>query len=71
LVWVADVIWWWLAGVESYNRRPRALTIALHLFFFFIVFNATVVFESGAVRGLGLVLCAGLSLLWWSGKSKR
>ena len=71
LVWVSDVIWWWLAGAENYQRRPRAFTIALHVFFFFIVFNATVVFESGLARGLGLVLCSGLAFLWWTiGKKK-
>jgi hypothetical protein len=71
LVWVSDVIWWWLAGAQNYHRRPRALTIALHAFFFFIVFNATVVFEAGVARGLGLVLCSGLALLWWTvGKKK-
>ena len=71
LVWLADVIWWWLAGAENYARRPRALTIALHAFFFFVVFNATVVFESGAARWLGLALCVGLTALWWTiGKSK-
>ena len=25
LVWVSDVIWWWLAGAQNYYRRPRAL----------------------------------------------
>jgi hypothetical protein len=64
LVWLADVIWWWQTGAENYWRRPKALTIALHAFFFFVVFNATVVFESGAARWLGLALCGGLALLW-------
>jgi len=39
-------------------------TVALHTFFFFVVFNATVVFESGAVRWMGLALCVGLASLW-------
>lgn len=64
LVWLADVVWWWLAGAESYMRRPRLFTITWQAFFFFIVFNATVVFESGAARWLGMVLCAGLAFLW-------
>jgi len=46
-------------------------TIALHLFFFFIVFNATVVFESGAVRWVGLALCVGLASLWWNSRKKN
>lgn len=65
LVWLADVIWWWLAGVKNYWRRPRAVTMSLHAFFFFIVFNATVVFESGAVCWLELALCGGLTVMWW------
>ena len=69
--WLADVIWWWRAGAENYARRPRVFTIALHLFFFFIVFNATVVFESGAVRWLGLALCGGLASLWWSTRKRN
>ena len=64
--WLADVIWWWRAGAENYLRRSRALTIGLHAFFFFVVFNATVIFESGAVRWLGLTLCLGLTFLVWT-----
>jgi hypothetical protein len=70
-VWLADVIWWWRAGDENYLRRSRVFTIALHTFFFFVVFNATVVFESGAVRWLGLALCLGLASLWWSTRKRN
>jgi len=45
-------------------------TTGLHVFFFLIVFNATVVFESGAVRWLGLALCVGLAGLWWSTRKR-
>jgi len=69
-VWLADVIWWWLAGDENYARRARMFTTGLHVFFFLIVFNATVVFESGAVRWLGLALCVGLAGLWWSTRKR-
>ena len=71
LAWLADVTWWWLAGAESYTRRTRAITAALHAFFFFIVFNATVVFESGAARWFGLALCGGLTALWWCTSKSR
>ncbi|HEX2521879.1 MAG TPA: hypothetical protein VHP35_07105 [Terriglobia bacterium] len=71
VVWLCDVIWWWLAGAPNYCRRPSAITIALHAFFFFIVFNATVVFESGAARWLGLALCLGLTNLWWSASKRK
>jgi hypothetical protein len=64
--WLADVVWWWWVGAGNYTRRPRAFTTALQAFFFFIVFNATVVFESGGARWLGLALCVGLASLWWT-----
>jgi len=35
------------------------------------VFNATVVFESAAVRWMGLALCVGLASLWWSTRKKN
>ena len=38
-VWVADVIWWW-RGIETYRRRPRAITIAVHTFMAFMFLNA-------------------------------
>jgi hypothetical protein len=69
--WLADVVWWWRVGAENYARRPRVFTIALHAFFFFVVFNATVVFESGAVRWLGFALCSGLASLWWNSQKGK
>ena len=69
--WLTDVIWWWRAGAENYLRRSRALTIGLHAFFFFVVFNATVIFESGAIRGLGLTLCLGLTVLGWTTAKRK
>lgn len=72
--WVADVVWWWLSP-ESHRRRPQWLTVSWHAFFFFIVFNGTVVFETGLVRWLGLCATLGFLLWWWwwrrpSGKGK-
>jgi len=69
--WLADVVWWWRVGAESYLRRPRVFTLALHVFFFFVVFNATVVFESGAVRWLGLTLCLSLTVLGWTTAKRK
>jgi hypothetical protein len=63
-LWIADVGWWWAAGLAAYRRRPRALTFAWHAFLFFIVFNATVVFEGGFVRRAGAALCAALVCAW-------
>ena len=63
LLWAADAAWWWL-DEAGHARRPRLLTALWHAFFFFIVFNGTVVFEHGPARWLGLVVCGGLALLW-------
>jgi hypothetical protein len=62
--WVGDVIWWW-QGLDSYRRRPVLLVAAWQGFLFFILFNATVVFETGALRWIALLLSVALALLWW------
>jgi hypothetical protein len=66
LVWVADVTWWWFAGVSSYRRRPRLLTLIWHGFLIFIIFNATVVFKDGLTRWVGLLVCLSLCVSWVS-----
>ncbi len=63
LAWLADVLWWWLAP-ENFARRPRALTVAWQGFFFFMVFNGTIVFGKGPVRWFGAAIGVGLALLW-------
>ena len=60
LGWVADLLWWWLGGIDSYRRRPQLLIIAWHAFLIFIIFNSTVIFESGATRWAGLLVCVVL-----------
>lgn len=64
LAWLGDVLWWWV-DPESHRRRPHLLTALWHGFFFFMVFNGTIVFGVGPVRWLGLGICAGLGALWW------
>lgn len=57
-VWVADALarWWpWFAG----KCWPA---IAVQLFLWFMVFNATVVFGHGAIRWFGLAGCIALPL---------
>jgi hypothetical protein len=54
--WVLDVAWWW-RGLDAYRRRPRLLVAAWQGFLIFIVFNATVVFGTGAARWLGSGVC--------------
>ena len=64
ILWISDVVWWWLAGVSSYRRRPWALMLTWHSFLIFIIFNATVVFKDGLTRWIGLLVCLSLCLSW-------
>jgi len=61
LLWSLDVAWWWVAP-ERYAVRSAWVDRSLHGFMLFIAVNATIVFESGAVRWFGLM---GLLLLLW------
>ncbi len=64
LLWLADVVWYWVAP-EAYESRSRRLSLLLHGYLFFIAFNGAVVFESGVTRPAGVlisVLFAVLSL---------
>lgn len=65
ILWLADVAWWWFAGLGSYRRRPWALVLAWHSFLIFIIFNATVVFKDGLTRWVGLLVCFSLCLSWF------
>ncbi len=61
--WVMDVAWWW-RGLDDYRNRPRWLAAAWQGFLIFIIFNATVVFETGPLRWIGLGFCLWLAFLW-------
>ncbi len=56
-VWVFDAAWWWF-NEASYRRRSWIGVLLAHGFFLFMIFNATVVFEAGAVRVMGLGVTA-------------
>ncbi len=62
LVWSLDVAFWWLRPGRYAARSPWVDRL-LHGFMVFIVFNATVVYESGPIRWAGLVGLALLGLL--------
>ena len=70
-LWLADVAWFWFAGVNSYRRRPWLLTLAWHSFLIFIIFNATVIFKDGMTRWIGLLVCLTLCLSWVSISRQR
>jgi len=53
-LWLGDVLWWWL-NPSSYSRRAVAIGRTLHTFMLFIVFNGTVVYETGVIRWAGLI----------------
>ena len=63
VVWLGDVLWWWLAP-ESFSRRSPRLSAIWHGFLFFMVFNGTVVFGNESVRWLGILICGGLVAIW-------
>ena len=62
LLWAADVLYWLIRPVD-YASRSRQWEIALHGFFAFIMFNGTVVYETGFIRWAGLAMFAGLAAL--------
>jgi hypothetical protein len=71
LLWIADVTWWWSAGLSSYRRRPWTLTLIWHGFLIFIIFNATVVFKEGPTRWIGLLVTLTLCLSWFVSNHQR
>ena len=60
LLWIGDAVWWWL-NRTSYDHRPTSVTSSLHAFMAFIIFNGTVVYETGAVRWVGAMMFAVLA----------
>jgi len=62
-IWVVDAAWWW-RDAAGYRKRSRIGLLLVHGFFLFMIFNATVVFEDGAVRvlGSGVTLVGAIAL---------
>jgi hypothetical protein len=63
ILWTLDVAWWWL-WPDNYASRPLWLGRTLHSFMAFVIFNGTVVYESGPIRWAGAAMFAALGLLW-------
>lgn len=63
IVWAADCTYWWTAGVAAYRRRRRGISIAVHAYLLFMVFNATVVFGGPGARFGGAIIFSMLLLL--------
>jgi hypothetical protein len=62
--WVAGVIWRWKP--ESYQRRPRFFEALWRSLFLMMVFSASVVFETGLARWVGIIFSSTFAFLWWS-----
>jgi hypothetical protein len=54
-VWTLDLAQWWLAPKRHESRSPWIGRL-LHGFMAFVVFNAMIVFETGAIRWAGVVM---------------
>jgi hypothetical protein len=67
-LWIGDALWWWKAGLSRYRERPRWVTRAVHGFFAFMFFNATIVFGSPFMRWFGV---AAMVILAISARARR
>lgn len=63
LVWMADVMWWWIAE-RSYDERPRTIDFLIRGFLFFMFVNGAIVFADGVMRVIGIVAVAIVSVSW-------
>jgi len=61
LVWVFDA-GWWCVWPAYYRRRAWLWDVSLIGYLWFIAFNATVIFESGITRWLGLLVTLAMVL---------
>jgi hypothetical protein len=62
LVWTADAAWWWLDR-GGYESRSAVLDRAVQAFLAIVVFNGTVVYETGFIRWASCALFSILGLL--------
>ena len=64
VVWLADVVLMWRSDANI-PAGSGCLSLAVHAYAFFILFNGTVVFEDGVVRWAGVVGVLWLARLAW------
>jgi hypothetical protein len=62
LLWGVDVAVWWL-WPKAYATRRAWIGISLHAFMTFVIFNATVVYETGPIRWAAILVYGGLATL--------
>ena len=69
LVWLVDALWT-LARAEALRQASRWRP-ALHLFMAFIIFNGTIIYETGPIRWAGAIAFAILAgLVGWRWQSR-
>jgi hypothetical protein len=69
LLWTLDVAcWWWRP--HTYATRQAWIGRALHAFMAFIVFNGTVVYETGPIRWAGVAMFMALGGLWLGARTR-
>jgi hypothetical protein len=66
-VWLADVLWWHLLPAH-YATRRRLIDGILHGYLAFIALNASVVFETGAIRWIAAAACTALAAHGWQSR---
>ena len=60
LLWLIDMIWWWVVGDERYRKRHKVVFGVIHFYFLFMIFNGAYVFvDDGWLRWMGLGLSIG------------
>lgn len=71
VMWLIDCTGW-LIGRNCFSERNKIWFIALHTFFLFMIFNATVVFGRDWAQPAGAIVClAALMALWMQRKARR
>jgi hypothetical protein len=69
LFWGLDLAYW-LISPDDYAARSPWIGRILHAFMIFIIFNGTVIYETGFIRWAGIGLLCVLGVLWvWKQRS--
>tara|TARA_Y100000758_G_scaffold302735_1_gene271437 strand:- start:183 stop:707 length:525 start_codon:yes stop_codon:yes gene_type:complete len=68
LFWFLDVVWMWFNG-EGRRQRARWIPVVLHVFLLTIAINGAIIFATGPVRWVGLLMLGVLAYCWFSGRS--
>ena len=70
LLWVVEIAWWWGAPAR-YLGRAAVLDRSVRAFFLFMFLNGAVVFVSGPLRWVGLLVTVAVLGAWYRGARGR